>query len=62
MLLQLRFWMAQPGPSVPLGILCPVCQTNKHAIKRTLKAVGMVNRERLCVNGHRFETTEVVKP
>jgi hypothetical protein len=62
MLFTLSAWMAVPGPSVPLGILCPVCRTDKHKIVRTFKVVGMVNRERLCVNQHRFETSEVVKP
>lgn len=62
MLLQFKFWMATPGPTVPLGILCPVCQTNKHRILKTWKAVGMVDRTRLCVNGHKFDTSEVVKP
>lgn len=60
MLFTLTAW-ALIGQKAPLGILCPICHTNKHRITRTLKAVGMVNRERLCSNGHKFETSEVVK-
>lgn len=62
MLFTLSAWMAVPGPSVPIGILCPVCQSEKHRIISSQKVVGMLYRKRLCTNGHNFETQETVKP
>lgn len=59
MLLWPAWIKAEPG--TPNGIVCPVCQINKHKILRSRKVPGAVERDRRCANLHEFKTLEAVK-